>query len=129
MCGLRTRPRRDVDPPRFLPPSNCHRRRGHVVSPPPGRYLVYFALFLFLPVILTDITLAAAGGGAGGGGRDNNDGETEAGVPDPAAEPRATARREAAGRRRGRATASDGNEPVHRPTARKPRPRARSRDS
>ena len=28
MCGLRTRPRTDVDPPRFLPPSNCHRRRG-----------------------------------------------------------------------------------------------------
>jgi len=26
MCGLRTRPRTDVDPPRFLPPSNCHRR-------------------------------------------------------------------------------------------------------
>jgi len=27
-CGLRTRPRTDVDPPRFLPPSNCHRPRG-----------------------------------------------------------------------------------------------------
>ena len=26
MCGLRTLPRTDVDPPRFLPPSNCHRR-------------------------------------------------------------------------------------------------------
>jgi len=26
MCGLRTHPRTDVDPPRFLPPSNCHRR-------------------------------------------------------------------------------------------------------
>ena len=26
MCGLRTRPRTDADPPRFLPPSNCHRR-------------------------------------------------------------------------------------------------------
>ena len=26
MCGLRTRPRTDGDPPRFLPPSNCHRR-------------------------------------------------------------------------------------------------------
>jgi len=25
-CGLRTRPRTDVDPTRFLPPSNCHRR-------------------------------------------------------------------------------------------------------
>ena len=28
MCGLRTRPRTDVDPPRFLPPSNCRRRGG-----------------------------------------------------------------------------------------------------
>ena len=40
MCGLWTRPRTDVDPPRFMPPSNCH-RRGHIVSPPPGRYLVF----------------------------------------------------------------------------------------
>jgi len=28
MCGLRTRPRTDGDPSRFLPPSNCHRRGG-----------------------------------------------------------------------------------------------------
>jgi len=57
MCGLRTRPRTKVDPPRFLSSSltytvsgralnstqtknqmsssNC-RRRGHIVSPPPG---------------------------------------------------------------------------------------------
>jgi len=40
MCGLRTRPRTDVDPPRFLPPSNCHRRGGNIVSPIQGRYLV-----------------------------------------------------------------------------------------
>ena len=41
MHGLRTRPRTDVDPPRILPPSNCHRRGGgHIVSPPPVRYLV-----------------------------------------------------------------------------------------
>jgi len=39
-CGLRTRQRTDVDPPRFLPAPNCH-RRGHIVSPPPGRYLVF----------------------------------------------------------------------------------------
>ena len=39
MCGLRTRPRTDVDPPRFLPPSNCH-RRGNIVSPSPRRCLV-----------------------------------------------------------------------------------------
>jgi len=32
MCGVRSRPRTDVDPPRFLPQSNC-RRRGHIVSP------------------------------------------------------------------------------------------------
>jgi len=41
MCGLRTRPRTDVDPPRFLPPSNC-RRQGHIVSPPPGATLLIF---------------------------------------------------------------------------------------
>ena len=29
MRGLRTRPRMDVDPPRFLPPSNCHRQRAY----------------------------------------------------------------------------------------------------
>ena len=29
MCGLRTRPRTDVDPPRRLPPSNCHRRGAY----------------------------------------------------------------------------------------------------
>jgi len=33
MCGLRTRPRTDVDPQRFLLSSNCRRRR-HNVSPP-----------------------------------------------------------------------------------------------
>jgi len=38
MCGLRTRPRTDVDPPRFL----CHRRTaigggGYIISPPQGR--------------------------------------------------------------------------------------------
>ena len=44
MCGLRTRPRTDVDPPsRFfswprsdMPSSNWHRRRGRIVSPLPG---------------------------------------------------------------------------------------------
>jgi len=38
MCGLRTRPRTDVDPPRVELPS----ARGHIVSPPPGRSLVLF---------------------------------------------------------------------------------------
>jgi len=28
MCGLRTRPRADIDPPRFFPPSNCHWGEG-----------------------------------------------------------------------------------------------------
>ena len=56
MCGLRTRPRTDVDPPRFMDPwtdadyaivyeTICHRRTaiggGRISSrPPPGRYLV-----------------------------------------------------------------------------------------
>ena len=34
MCGLRTRPRTDVDPPRFLPPSNCHRRGAYRLAVP-----------------------------------------------------------------------------------------------
>jgi len=41
MCGLRTRLRTDVDPPRCLPPSNCRRRGGgHIIAPPPGRFIV-----------------------------------------------------------------------------------------
>ena len=59
MCGLRTRPRTDVDPPRFWDPwtdadgliggeTICHRRtaigRGHIVWPPPGRNLVLYGL-------------------------------------------------------------------------------------
>jgi len=51
MCGLRTRPRTDVDLPRFLPPSNNH-RRGRGISfrrpPPPGRYLVLVSLCLLI---------------------------------------------------------------------------------
>jgi len=34
-CGLCARLRTDVDPPRFLLPSNCY-RWGHIVSPAPG---------------------------------------------------------------------------------------------
>ena len=34
MCGLRTRPGTDVDPPRFLPPSNCHRRGSYRLTAP-----------------------------------------------------------------------------------------------
>ena len=41
MCGLRTRPRTDVDPPRFLPPSNCHRRRGGISSRRPRADTLY----------------------------------------------------------------------------------------
>jgi len=41
MCGLRTRPRTDVDPPRFLPQSNCRRRGGEYrLTAHTGRYLV-----------------------------------------------------------------------------------------
>jgi len=32
MCGLLTRPQTDVYSPRFLPPSNCHRRAGGISS-------------------------------------------------------------------------------------------------
>ena len=36
MCGLRTRLRTDVNPPRFLVPSNCHRRGlNHRLAPSP----------------------------------------------------------------------------------------------
>jgi len=41
MCRMRTRLRTDVDPPRFLPPSDCC-RRGHIVSPLPGDTLLVF---------------------------------------------------------------------------------------
>jgi len=42
MCGLPTRPLTDVDPPRFLPPSNCRRREAYrLAAPSPGRHLVY----------------------------------------------------------------------------------------
>jgi len=57
MCGLRTRPRTDIDPPRFFG-LNCH-RRGHIVSPPPGRYLVIITvrsrrLYKMRPIV-TDV--------------------------------------------------------------------------
>jgi len=42
MCGLRTRPRTDVDPPRFLDRTSVG--GGHIVSPPPARYLVSAAV-------------------------------------------------------------------------------------
>jgi len=38
-CGLRTRPRTDVDPPRFLDRTAID--RGHIVSPPPGAIRSY----------------------------------------------------------------------------------------
>ena len=41
MCGLRTRPRRDVDPPRVTLPSAGW---GPIVSPPLTRYLVIITL-------------------------------------------------------------------------------------
>ena len=49
MCGLRNRPRTDVNPPRFWPPSNCH-GWGHIVSPPRGDTFLSeaFARWLYL---------------------------------------------------------------------------------
>ena len=44
MCGLRTRPRTDVDPPRFLPPSNCRQRGAYCLATPgaiPSKITVY----------------------------------------------------------------------------------------
>ena len=38
LCGLRTCPRMDLDPPRFLPPSNCHWR---------GAYCLVFVRVMF----------------------------------------------------------------------------------
>ena len=40
ICGLRTRPRTDVDPPRFSDLTAIG-GGGHIVSPPPGRYPVF----------------------------------------------------------------------------------------
>jgi len=59
MCGLRTRPRTDVDPPRFLPPTNCHRRR-HIVSPPPRAipcWKYFVALVCSYSIILCRLTV------------------------------------------------------------------------
>ena len=51
MCGLRTRLRTDVDPPRFLLPSYCHRRGAYRLAAP-GRYLVSF------PVVMRSIAIS-----------------------------------------------------------------------
>ena len=53
VCGVRICPRTDVDPPRFLPPSKCH-RRGHIVSPPRGRYLVFTYAYFLIPQWLVE---------------------------------------------------------------------------
>jgi len=45
-CGLRTRPRTDVDPPRVDLPS----AGGHIVSTPPGRSTFCLALLQPLPL-------------------------------------------------------------------------------
>ena len=34
MCGLRSHPRRDAEPPRFLPLSNCHRQGAYRLAAP-----------------------------------------------------------------------------------------------
>jgi len=50
MCGLRTRPRTDVDPPRFLPPSNNHRRGRGISSrrPPPSGAIPRSSVVVFV---------------------------------------------------------------------------------
>ena len=58
MCGLRTRPPTDVDPPRFLPPSNCH-RRGHIVSPSPGTMPCRFSKASFTSQGQTELNFTA----------------------------------------------------------------------
>ena len=45
MCGLRTRP--------LVPPSNC-RQRGHIISPPPGRYLFSRVTAQMRPIATTE---------------------------------------------------------------------------
>ena len=45
MCGLRTRPWTDVDPLRFLDRTAIGVGGGHIVSPPPGGYLVCSVFF------------------------------------------------------------------------------------
>jgi len=46
MCGLWTRPRTDVDPPRFLPPSNCH--WGAYRFAASGAIACYLRVFMWL---------------------------------------------------------------------------------
>ena len=57
MCGLRTRLRTDVNPPRFLVPSNCHRRgANHRLAPSPiyTRYRPLGAIScVYRPVFIT----------------------------------------------------------------------------
>jgi len=54
MCGLRTRPRTDVDPPRFLPPSNCHRWEAYRLAAPGAIHclcsVAYTSLFSFMTI-------------------------------------------------------------------------------
>jgi len=59
MCGLRTRPRTDVDPPRFLPQSNCRRRAAYRLAAPRGDTL-FLALFRLLGRMLQVTHLVAA---------------------------------------------------------------------
>ena len=54
MCGLRTRPRTDVDPPRFFYTVQLSSAGGgHIVSPPAGRYLVFMRTSASFDILVT----------------------------------------------------------------------------
>jgi len=57
MCGLRTRPRTDVDPPRFLPPSNCE---GISSRRAPGDTLFKTWIRNFIYIFIHQIMVAVA---------------------------------------------------------------------
>ena len=57
MCGLRTRPRTDVDPPRFLPPSNRHRRGAYRLAAHGAIPLCYRLFSLLFDTFLQCVTL------------------------------------------------------------------------
>ena len=59
MCGLRTRPRTDVDPPQFLPLSNCH-RRGGISSRRPGAIPCYYCVITLTPRKVRSIAISVS---------------------------------------------------------------------
>ena len=49
MCGLQTHPWTDGDPPRFLPPSNCHWR----ISPGRNHFCYYYYYYYYYILLCT----------------------------------------------------------------------------